>query len=111
ALVYAGSAIGAALAGDLVTLFVFWEAMAVASTLVLWSAGPKAYAASRRYLAVHLLGGVVLMAGIAGHVAATGSVAFGAMQPDTLAKALILAGFLLNAGAPPFSAWLPDAYP
>lgn len=111
ALVYAGSAIGAALAGDLVTLFVFWEAMAVASTLVLWSAGPKAYAASRRYLAVHLLGGVVLMAGIAGHAAATGLVAFGAMQPDTLAKALILAGFLLNAGAPPFSAWLPDAYP
>ena len=24
---------------------------------------------------------------------------------------LILAGFLINAGAPPLSAWLPDAYP
>jgi multicomponent Na+:H+ antiporter subunit D len=112
AFVYAGSAIGAALAGDLLTLFIFWELMAVGSTLVLWSAaGPKAFAASRRYLAVHLFGGVLLMAGIAGHVAGTGSIAFDAMRPDTVAKALILAGFLLNAGAPPVSAWLPDAYP
>ncbi|MBX3717480.1 MAG: Na(+)/H(+) antiporter subunit D [Burkholderiales bacterium] len=111
ALVYAGSAIGAALAGDLLTLFVFWELMAVGSTLVLWSAGPQAFAASRRYLAMHLLGGVLLMAGIAGHVAATGSIAFHLMRPDTVATALILAGFLLNAGAPPVSAWLPDAYP
>ena len=111
ALVYAGSAMGAALAGDLLTLFVFWEAMALGSTLVLWSAGPGAEGAARRYLLVHLFGGMLLMAGIAGHVSATGSIAFEAMRPDTLAKGLILAGFLLNAGAPPFSAWLPDAYP
>jgi multicomponent Na+:H+ antiporter subunit D len=111
ALVYAGAAMGAALAGDLLTLFVFWEVMAIGSTMVLWSAGPGAARASMRYLLIHLLGGMLLMAGIAGHVAATGSIAFEAMQPDTLAKGLILAGFLLNAGAPPFSAWLPDAYP
>jgi multicomponent Na+:H+ antiporter subunit D len=111
AFVYAGSAIGAVLAGDLVTLFVFWEVMAIGSTLVLWSGGPAGYAASRRYLAMHLFGGMLLMAGTVGHVAATGSVAFEAMRPDSLATALILAGFLLNAGAPPFSAWLPDAYP
>jgi multicomponent Na+:H+ antiporter subunit D len=111
ALVYAGSAMGAVLAGDLITLFVFWELMAVGSTLVLWSAGPRAFAASQRYLAMHLFGGMLLMAGTVGHVAATGSIAFEAMRPDTIAKALILAGFLLNAGAPPLSAWLPDAYP
>ncbi|MEO8124781.1 MAG: hypothetical protein ABI633_12095, partial [Burkholderiales bacterium] len=34
AFVYAGAAIGAAFAGDLVTLFIFWELMAVGSTLV-----------------------------------------------------------------------------
>jgi multicomponent Na+:H+ antiporter subunit D len=33
------------------------------------------------------------------------------MAPDTVAQALILIGFLVNAGAPPLSAWLPDAYP
>jgi multicomponent Na+:H+ antiporter subunit D len=112
AFVYAGSAIGVAFAGDLVTVFVFWEAMAVGSTLVLWSAaGPAAYRAARRYLTIHLLGGMVLFAGIVGEVAATGSVSFERMAPDSIARWLILAGFLVNAGAPPLSAWLPDAYP
>lgn len=111
AYVYAGAAIGAVFAGDLITLFVFWEVMALASTLVIWSNGEGARAAGQRYILVHLLGGVVLMAGIAGHVAATGDVAFTAMTATSPAHWLILAGFLLNAGAPPFSAWLPDAYP
>ena len=112
ALVYAGAAIGVAMAGDLVTVFVFWELMAIGSTLVIWSAGtPQAYRASLRYLMVHLAGGVLLMAGIAGHVADTGSLAFHRFAVDTPAHWLILAGFLVNAGAPPLSAWLPDAYP
>jgi multicomponent Na+:H+ antiporter subunit D len=111
ALVYAGSAIGVAGAGDLITMFVFWEIMAIGSTVVIWSAGPGAYRAARRYVTMHLLGGVLLMAGIAGHVAQTGSIAFTAIELSGAASWLILAGFLVNAGAPPFSAWLPDAYP
>lgn len=112
AFTYAGAAIGVSLAGDLITVFVFWELMAVGSTLVLWSAGTSnAYAASMRYVMIHLFGGVLLLAGIVGHVADTGSTAFSAMQLDSVAHWLILAGFLLNAGAPPLSAWLPDAYP
>ncbi len=110
--VYAGSAIGVAMAGDLFTAFVFWEIMAVASTMVIWSAATTAaYRASIRYLIIHLLGGVVLMTGIVAHVADTGSLAFGAMEADSFGTWMILAGFLLNAGAPPLSAWLPDAYP
>ena len=35
ALIYAGSALGAVLAGDLVTLFMFWEVTAIASALLL----------------------------------------------------------------------------
>ena len=108
---YAGSAIGVAFAGDLLTVFIFWELMAIASTLVVWSAGPSARGAGLRYAAVHLLGGVLLMAGIAGEIAATGSLAFGKLALDTVPRWLILAGFLINAGAPPLSAWLPDAYP
>jgi multicomponent Na+:H+ antiporter subunit D len=112
AFLYAGSAIGVALAGDLITVFVCWELMAVGSTLVIWSSGePAAYRAARRYVMIHLLGGVVLFAGITGHVVQTGSVAFGRMAPDSIAHWLILIGFLVNAGAPPLSAWLPDAYP
>jgi len=112
AMLYAGSAIGVALAGDLITVFIFWEVMAIGSTLVLWSAGTAAsYRASMRYLMIHLAGGVLLFAGVAGHVAQTGDVTFAHMSPDSVAHWLILAGFLVNAGAPPLSAWLPDAYP
>jgi multicomponent Na+:H+ antiporter subunit D len=109
---YAGSAIGVALAGDLVTVFVFWELMAVGSTLVLWSQGTDAaYRAARRYLMIHLLGGVVLFAGVTGHIVDTGDVAFTRMALDSPAHWLILIGFLVNAAAPPLSAWLADAYP
>ncbi|MGZ8253660.1 MAG: Na(+)/H(+) antiporter subunit D [Burkholderiaceae bacterium] len=112
AFLYAGSAIGVALAGDLISMFVFWELMAVGSTLVLWSPGREAsYRAARRYLMIHLLGGVALFAGVTGHIVQTGSIAFTRMAPDSVAHWLILIGFLVNAAAPPLSAWLPDAYP
>lgn len=111
AFVYAGSAIGVAFAGDLITVFVFWEIMAVGSTIVVWCGGGEAHRAGLRYAAIHLLGGVLLMAGIAGEIGATRSIEFRAMLPDTLPRWMILAGFLINAGAPPLSAWLPDAYP
>ena len=112
ALICAGSAIGVTFAGDLITLVVFWEILALASTLIVWSAmTDKSHGAGMRYLMMHLLGGVLLMAGVIGHVAATGSVIFTVMALDSPAHWLILAGFLINAGAPPLSAWLPDAYP
>ncbi|MDO7733689.1 MAG: hypothetical protein MUQ04_07810, partial [Paracoccaceae bacterium] len=79
AFTYAGAAIGVALCKDLLTLFVFWEVMAVASTLVLVSNGAAALKAALRYGLMHFLGGVILMAGIAGHVAQTGSISFEAM--------------------------------
>jgi multicomponent Na+:H+ antiporter subunit D len=111
AMCYAGSAIGVVFAGDLITVFIFWELMAIASTLVIVSAGPSAHGAALRYACIHLLGGVLLMAGAAGEIAATGGIEFRAMALDSVPRALILAGFLLNAGAYPLSAWLPDAYP
>ena len=112
AFAYAGSAIGVTLSGDLITLFVFWEIMAIGSTLVIWAAQHEgAYRASIRYLMVHLFGGLLLMTGIAGHVVETGSISFEALSLDSISQYLILAGFLVNAGAPPLSAWIADAYP
>ena len=112
AFLYAGAAIGVAFAGDLLTLFVFWELMAIGSTLVLWSAGTEAaYRASMRYVMIHLFGGTLLLFGVAVHAAEANSLHFTAMQPDSVSHWLILCAFLINAGAPPFSAWLPDAYP
>jgi multicomponent Na+:H+ antiporter subunit D len=111
AFVYAGSAIGVALAGDLISVFIYWEMMAVGSMLVIWCGTASSRGAGLRYAAVHLFGGVLLMAGIAGEIAASGTTAFAKLDLSTLPRWLILAGFLINTGAPPVSAWLPDAYP
>ena len=110
--VYAGSAIGVTLAGDLISLFLYWEVMALASTVVILAAsGDFSYRVAMRYLLVHMFGGAVLMTGILMHVSDSGSTTFAAMEPNTLGTALILAGFLINTAAPPLSAWLSDAYP
>jgi multicomponent Na+:H+ antiporter subunit D len=130
AFVYAGSAVCVTFAGDILTLFMFWELMAVGSTAVVWSAGTAGSArAGLRYALVHLVGGVVLMAGILAHVFALqaqgvpdplalshfafGPAGFDALSlgPGEVAPWLILIGVLVNAAAPPLGAWLADAYP
>jgi len=108
---YAGSAIGAVFAGDLISLFIFWEIMAVASTMIVLSVGSKiCNQVSMRYFQVHMLGGSLLLVGILMHIHATGSTAFSVMEPNSLGTILILMGFLINVAAPPLSAWLSDAY-
>ena len=112
ALVYAGSAIGVVLAGDLIALFVFWEIMALASSIVIIAdGGARLIRVTKRYFIVHILGGSLLMTGIVMHAASTGSIALTGIDPGTMGGTLILAGVLLNAAGPPLSAWLPDAYP
>ncbi|WP_033077025.1 Na(+)/H(+) antiporter subunit D [Thalassotalea sp. ND16A] len=110
--VYAGSAIGAVLSGDLISLFIFWEIMALASTVVVLSVGSNlSYQVSMRYLLVHMFGGTILLVGVLAHILDSGSTAFTAMEPNSFGSILILVGFLINAAAPPLSAWLSDAYP
>jgi len=111
ALTYAGAAMGVVFAGDLMTLFVFWEIKAVASTFViLHRRGGNSARAGLRYLFVHLVGGKLLLAGVLWHYARTGSFAFESMTLDA-ATSLILVAFLLSAAVPPLHAWLADAYP
>ncbi|GAB4171274.1 MAG: Na(+)/H(+) antiporter subunit D [Geothermobacteraceae bacterium] len=112
ALAYIGAALGAVFAGDLISLYLFWEVMAVTSTfLVLARRTERAYGAAFRYVMMHIFGGLCLLAGILLQVNATGSAAFDGFSVQTPATWLILVGFLVNAAAPPFSAWLSDAYP
>lgn len=111
ALLYAGSSVGVVFAGDLLTLFVFWEIMAFSAVLLIWARGtPEAGAAGMRYLLVHFCGGSVLLAGILLHLAETGSLLFTLFEGGA-AAGLILFGFALNAAIPPLNAWLSDAYP
>lgn len=112
ALMYIGSALGVVFAGDLVSLYIFWELMAVTSVALILS---KRTLASRRagtrYIIVHVFGGLVLLAGIMLHIHNTGSIAFTSFTTQSTAAVLILLGFLVNAAAYPLSSWLPDAYP
>ena len=114
ALTYAGSALGVTFAGDFLSLYVFWELMAISSALlVLLRRESSAVAAGFRYLLVHIFGGLILLGGIVLHWSETGSLAFGDMGAYSggMAWALILVAFLLNAAVPPLGAWLSDAYP
>jgi multicomponent Na+:H+ antiporter subunit D len=109
---YAGGAIGVSFAGDLITLFVYWELMALFSTVVVWCGGTAASrAAGIRYAILHLLGGIVLKVGIEGVVVSTGSIQIAPMLAHDFYSWMILCGILINAAAPPLSAWLADAYP
>ena len=117
ALVYAGAAIGAVQAGDLITLFVFWELLALSSVFLVWARGTeRSYRAGIRYLIVQVGSGVVLLAGIIAHARATGSVAFdhlgtGMLATGTLGTNLILLGIGIKAAFPLLHNWLTDAYP
>ncbi len=112
--IYVAGSLGTIFAGDLLTLFVFWELMAFSSVFLIWfRRSPESLSAGFRYLLVHVAGGMSLLAGIVLHCKATGSWAFSSfdVHHPTLATYLILVGFILNAAVPPFHAWLPDAYP
>ncbi len=114
ALTYAGGALGVTFAGDFLSLYVFWELMAISSVLLVWQRREaSALAAGFRYLLVHVFGGLILLAGILLHWSQTGSLAFGDVGAFSggVAWTLILIAFLLNAAVPPLGAWLPDAYP
>ncbi len=113
ALFYSASAIGVTFAGDFITLFVFWEVMAAASLVLIWSKKDTASAkAGIRYLVVHLFGGSLLLTGIILHISETGSILVEhLLSKNSIANWFIIAGFGLNAAIPPLNAWLPDAYP
>ena len=109
---YAAGAVGVSFAGDLISFFLFWELMALFSTVIVWCGGtPGARAAGIRYAIMHLLGGVILKVGIEGVMVHTGSIEVQPMLADRFDHWMILIGILINAAAPPVSAWLSDAYP
>ncbi|MFB6304997.1 MAG: proton-conducting transporter membrane subunit, partial [Haloferacaceae archaeon] len=113
ALTYVGSSLGAVFAGDWLTLVVWWELMAVTSTLLVWDYGGKAVRAGFRYALLHGVGGSLVLAAVAWHYAEVGSFLFSASEglvgavPQTLAAV----GIGVNVGFIGLHAWLPDTYP
>ena len=113
ALVYAGSALGVTFAGDMLTLLVYWELMAVSSTWLVWAnRSKKSDRAGTRYLMYHVMGGGLLLAGILFNFRETGSLAVGAIEQSyTIGNMLMLIGVCINAAVIPLHTWLADAYP
>jgi len=109
---YAGSAIGATFAGDLITLFVFWELLAVTSVfLILARRTPQSQAAAMRYLIVQVLSGLILLTGILVRLQETGSIAFDYIGLEGLGAWLIFIALGIKCGFPLLHSWLVDAYP
>ena len=111
-LLYAGSAVGALFAGDLLTLFVFWEVLAVSSVFLVWARRTeRAYQSGMRYLIIQVMSGVILLGGLLLHVQQSGSLAFDFIGTDDLGGWLILLAFGIKGAFPLLHTWLTDAYP
>lgn len=111
ALIYAGSAIAAALAGDLITLFVYWELTALTSALVILANGARTYRVTLRYLIIQVTSGLLLMAGAAIYIQTTGGADFGRLGLNVPGGWLIFLAFGIKAAFPLLHNWLQDAYP
>ncbi len=116
-LAYAASAVGAVFAGDLLTLFVFWELLALTSVFLVWARKTdKAYASGIRYLIIQVLSGVLLLAGLLVLLYTTGSLRFSeiGLEHEGLTQIgawLIFIAFGIKCAFPFVHNWLTDAYP
>jgi len=112
AILYAGSALGAVFAGDLITLFIFWELLAISSAfLILARRTERAYASAMRYLVIQVGSGVILLTGVILRAYETGSTSFDQIGLDGLSSWLIFLAFGIKCCFPLLHNWATDAYP
>ncbi|AQS35698.1 multisubunit sodium/proton antiporter, MrpD subunit [Shewanella psychrophila] len=112
AMMYAGSGLGAVFAGDLITLFVFWELLAFTSVfLILARRTRRSYAAAMRYLIIQVLSGVLLLIGAVFYFADNATLEFTYLGLDGIAGWLIFIAFGIKCAFPLAHNWLTDAYP
>jgi multicomponent Na+:H+ antiporter subunit D len=112
ALVYVGAAIGATFAGDLITLFFYWELAAIAAVFLIWAARTdRSFHAGFRCLLIYMVSGVLLLSGAALHANATGSVAFNNIGLESPGGVFILLAFGIKCAFPLLHNWLQDGYP
>ena len=113
------TAFGVAMAADLLTFFVFYELLTVATyPLVTHKGDAKAIAAGRRYLGYLVSGGALVLLATTIVYQQTGELTFraGGFVGDAMSGTLVAVTFLLfavgfgtKAGLMPLHAWLPSA--
>jgi multicomponent Na+:H+ antiporter subunit D len=114
-----GSCMGIFFAGDLFSLFVFFELMSIiAYILIIHEQTEEALKAGYKYLVMTIIGGLALFFGIIIIFELGGTVSFGigpiVQEKSTLALIAFicfLIGFGMKAGMFPLHVWLPDAHP
>lgn len=117
-----GATVGVFLSNDFFTAFIFFEVMSFTSyVMVVQEESPVALRAGETYIAVAVLGGMVMLMGLFLLDARLGTLDFDALAaaaaalPDRstlyLPGALILFGFGAKAGMFPLHIWLPKAHP
>ncbi len=116
-LLYAASAVGVAFAGDMLSLFLWWEALAVTSVFQIWGRRSKqAEEAGFRYLLFHVSSGLLLLAGILFRYHGEGEGALSlapltdALEAGDLGALLILLAVGIKAAFPGLHVWLKDGY-
>lgn len=112
ALLYPGSALGVVFAGDFLSLFVFWETLALTSVFFITARGTEqAFKAAMRYLVFQIISGVALLTGALVMLHSTGSIALGPMDLSHPGAIYFLFAFGIKAAFPFLHNWLTDAYP
>ena len=116
-----GATVGVFLSYDLFTTFLFFEVMSFTSyVMVVHDEKPGAMRAGQTYLAVAILGGMVLLMGLLLLENLCGTLRMDELAAASkgvdrariyLAGALILFGFAAKAGMYPLHIWLPKAHP
>lgn len=118
----AGTIIGLACAADLFNLWVWFEAMAVTSYLLVafYRDEPASLEAGIKYLVQSAIGSVLVLLGIALVLAQTGTLSLAEIRPflttspinlpTMAAMALFVIGFGVKAALVPLHTWLPDAH-
>ncbi len=109
---YSGAAIAAVHAGDLLTLFVWWEATAFTSVfLILASNTRRSYKSAFRYIVIQVTSGMFLLAGALILLNNEGNALLTKFDINTLYGQLIFIAFGIKAAFPLLNGWLQDSYP
>jgi proton-translocating NADH-quinone oxidoreductase chain N len=113
--------IGAVFSGDLLTLFIFWEAAAAGSSfLMIYKKDPVSLNSTLKYLVMIIIASAFIVFGLSIVYGLTGSLNFWAVRNALMVLAdknlliiafiLIATGYAIEAAIVPFHFWLPDAY-
>ena len=109
---YSGAAVAAVHAGDLLTLFVWWEATAFTSVfLILASNTRRSYKSAFRYIVIQVTSGMFLLAGALILLNNEGNALLTKFDINTLYGQLIFIAFGIKAAFPLLNGWLQDSYP